>query len=62
MAHFLYRVIVSDFTALSDELIGTGVKPAGPPDGFTNADGAISSIFVYDPDGVLVQFDGGAGG
>ena len=53
---------MSDVTALSDELIGTGVKLAGPLDGFTNADGAISSIFVYDPDGVLVQFDGGAGG
>jgi hypothetical protein len=31
-------------------------------DGFTNADGEVSSIFVYDPDGILVQFDAGAGG
>ena len=54
--------IVSDVNALADELIGKGVEQAGPLDGFANADGAVSSIFVYDPDGILVQFDGGAGG
>ena len=53
---------VPDVKALADELISKGVELAGPLDGFTNADGAVSSIFVYDPDGILVQFDGGSGG
>lgn len=53
---------VPDVKGLADELISKGVELAGPLDGFTNADGAVSSIFVYDPDGILVQFDGGSGG
>ena len=53
---------VPDVKALADELISKGVQLAGPLDGFTNTDGAISSIFVYDPDGILVQFDSGSGG
>ena len=53
---------VPDVKALADELIAKGVALAGPMDGFTGADGAVSSIFVYDPDGILVQFDSGAGG
>jgi len=31
-------------------------------DGFTNSQGEVSSIFVFDPDGILVQFDSGSGG
>ena len=53
---------VPDVKALADELISNGVALAGPMDGFTNADGEVSSIFVYDPDGILVQFDSGSGG
>ena len=53
---------VPDVKALAQELIDQGVELAGPLDGFTNADGDVSSIFVYDPDGILVQFDGGSGG
>ncbi len=52
---------VSDVKALADDLIAAGVELAGPMDGFTNADGEVSSIFVYDPDGILVQFDSGGG-
>jgi catechol 2,3-dioxygenase-like lactoylglutathione lyase family enzyme len=52
---------VSDVKALADELIAAGVELAGPMDGFTNANGEVSSIFVYDPDGILVQFDSGGG-
>ncbi|MYC32097.1 MAG: VOC family protein [Chloroflexi bacterium] len=52
---------VPDVKALADELIAAGVELAGPMDGFTNADGRVSSIFVYDPDGILVQFDAGGG-
>ena len=53
---------VPDVKALADELISKGAALAGPMDGFTNASGEVSSIFVYDPDGILVQFDAGAGG
>ena len=47
---------VPDVKALADELISKGAALAGPMDGFTNANGEVSSIFVYDPDGILVQF------
>ena len=50
---------VPDVKALADALIAAGVELAGPMDGFTNANGEVSSIFVYDPDGILVQFDAG---
>ena len=53
---------VPDVKALAEELIGKGAALAVPMDGFTNANGEVSSIFVYDPDGILVQFDAGAGG
>ena len=53
---------VKDVKALAEELIAKGVQFAGPMDAFTNAQGGIGSIFVYDPDGILVQFDGGGGG
>ena len=53
---------VPDVKALADELISKGVELAGPMDGFVNPNGEVSSIFVYDPDGILVQFDSGAGG
>ena len=52
---------VSDVKGLADELMSKGVELAGPMDGFTNANGEVSSIFVYDPDGILVQFDSGGG-
>ena len=52
---------VADVKGLADELISKGVALAGPLDGFTNANGEVSSIFVYDPDGILVQFDSGGG-
>jgi len=50
---------VGDVKALAAELTAKGVQLAGPMDGFTNAEGEVSSIFVYDPDGILVQFDSG---
>ena len=52
---------VGDVKALAAELTAKGVQLAGPMDGFTNAQGEVSSIFVYDPDGILVQFDSGGG-
>ena len=53
---------VRDLKGLTEELISKGVSLAGPLDSFTNAQGETSSIFVYDPDGILVQFDSGGGG
>ncbi|MCZ6874065.1 MAG: VOC family protein [bacterium] len=53
---------VKDVKALADELITKGVELAAPMAAFTNAQGGVSSIFVYDPDGILVQFDNGSGG
>ncbi len=53
---------VPDVKALAEELVAKGVQLAGPLEGFTNARGEVSSIFVYDPDGILVQFDSGGGG
>ena len=53
---------VPDVKALAEELISKGVQLAGPLEGFSNAQGEVSSIFVYDPDGILVQFDSGGGG
>ncbi len=56
-----YSFSVPDTKALMAELTAKGVQLAGPMDGFTNAQGEVSSIFVYDPDGILVQFDSGGG-
>lgn len=53
---------VKDVKALAEELVAKEVELAGPLDGFTNPRGEVSSIFVYDPDGILVQFDSGGGG
>jgi catechol 2,3-dioxygenase-like lactoylglutathione lyase family enzyme len=53
---------VKDVKALAAELASKGVKLAAPMEAFTNAQGNVSSIFVYDPDGILLQFDSGGGG
>jgi glyoxylase I family protein len=53
---------VRDLKALAEDMIAKGVQLAAPLEAFTNAQGDISSIFVYDPDGILVQFDNGSGG
>ena len=50
---------VKDLKALGEELVAKGVKLAAPIDAFANPQGQASSIFVYDPDGILVQFDDG---
>ena len=50
---------VKDLKSLTQELLDKGVKFAGPVDSFKNSQGEVSSIFVFDPDGILVQFDNG---
>ncbi len=52
---------VEDVRAFADELIGKGVQLAGTLDDFTNDQGVMRTFFVYDPDGILVQFDQGPG-
>ena len=48
---------VKDVKALGEELVAKGVELAAPMEAFSNAHGQVSSIFVYDPDGILLQFD-----
>ena len=52
---------VRDLKGLAQELLDKGIEFAGPTESFTNPQGEVSSIFVYDPDGILVQFDSGGG-
>ncbi len=54
---------VKDVKALTDELVSKGVKLAGTREAYTNAQGNIPTIYVHDPDGILLQFSsGGANG
>ena len=48
---------VSNVSELAGELTSKGVELAAPLDAFTAPDGRVSSIFVLDPDGILLQFD-----
>ena len=48
---------VEDVNGLTRELLDKGVELAGPIESFTGADGDIRSIYVFDPDGILVQFN-----
>ena len=50
---------VDDVPSVAAELQAKGVPLAGTLEDFTNADGIVRTIFVYDPDGILVQFDEG---
>ena len=53
---------VEDVRAYAEELLSKGVPLAGTLDDFTNDQGVMRTFFVYDPDGILVQFDQGPGG
>ena len=52
---------VDDVRAYAEELMSQGVPLAGTLDDFTNDEGVMRTFFVYDPDGILVQFDQGPG-
>ena len=45
---------------LAGRLAAQGIPLAAPLDVWTNAQGQVSSFYVYDPDGILIQFDAGA--
>ena len=53
---------VDDVRAYAEELVSKGVPLAGTLDDFTDDQGVMRTFFVYDPDGILVQFDRGPGG
>ena len=50
---------VENVQAYAQELIAKGVSLAGTLEDFTDASGNVRTIFVYDSDGILVQFDEG---
>ena len=50
---------VEDVRAYAEELVAKGVPLAGTMADFTNDKGEMRTFFVYDPDGILVQFDQG---
>ncbi len=53
---------VDDVKSLAQDLEQKGVSLAGNLTDFTDSQGNIRTIFVYDPDGILVQFDQGRSG
>jgi len=57
-----YSFSVPDTKALMAELTAKGVQLAAPPEVWTDAEGKVNSFYVYDPDGILVQFDSGDAG
>ena len=60
ISHFSFSV--PDVPALYSELESKGAKLAAPREAWTNDRGVMGSFYVYDPDGILVQFDAGGGG
>ena len=52
---------VPDVRALAEELTAKGVQPVGPLEARLDAQGNLGSFYVYDPDGILIQFDAGGG-
>ena len=48
---------VADVASLADELVAKGYPLAGSRESYTDANGEIRSIYVRDPDGILVQFN-----
>ena len=47
----------ADVASLADELVAKGYPLAGSRESYTDANGEIRSIYVRDPDGILVQFN-----
>jgi catechol 2,3-dioxygenase-like lactoylglutathione lyase family enzyme len=57
ITHFSFTV--PDTEALLEALRAKGVPRGGPRASFTNVQGRVRSFYVYDPDGIIVQFDSG---
>ncbi len=54
-----FSFTVPDTEALLHEFFAKGVPLGGPRESFTNAQGRVRSFYVYDPDGIIIQFDSG---
>ena len=48
---------VADVASLADELVDKGYELAGSRESYADANGEMRSIYVRDPDGILVQFN-----
>ncbi len=57
ITHFSFTV--PDPEAWLEELSAKGAQLGGPRASFVNAAGRIRSFYVYDPDGIIIQFDSG---
>jgi catechol 2,3-dioxygenase-like lactoylglutathione lyase family enzyme len=57
ITHFSFTV--PDPEVLLEELLAKGAQLGGTRESFTNAQGRVRSFYVYDPDGIIVQFDSG---
>jgi catechol 2,3-dioxygenase-like lactoylglutathione lyase family enzyme len=57
ITHFSFTVPNAE--ALLDELLAKGVQLAGPREAFVTAEGRTRTFYVYDPDGIIIQFDSG---
>ena len=55
ISHISFGVV--DVAALADELEAKGYELAGSRESYTDSTGEIRSIYVRDPDGILVQFN-----
>ena len=53
---------VPSVTQLTQQLLAKGYQTSGPPDAFQDQAGRVRTVFFFDPDGILVQFDEGSGG
>ena len=58
VSHFSFTV--DDVMGLANELVAKGVEIPGGIGAFMDAEGKLSAFYVTDPDGILVQFDGGS--
>lgn len=57
ITHFSFTV--PDTEALLEELLAKGAQLGGPRESFINGQGRVRSFYVYDPDGIIIQFDSG---
>ena len=57
ITHFSFTV--PNAGALLEEVLAKGVPLAGPRQAFKNSQGRVRRFYVYDPDGILIQFDSG---
>jgi glyoxylase I family protein len=50
---------VPNVEEMTRRLLDHGVQPCGPTDAYRDAKGRIKTVYFFDPDGILVQFDEG---